>query len=69
MDAARIPEILTDPVTLDLVERQPVMRIAYAAADGSPRVSPRSPSPARSKTAPACLCDACCAPSSRCAQP
>jgi hypothetical protein len=40
MDPARISEILTDPVTLDLVERQPIMQIAYAAADGSPRAVP-----------------------------
>ena len=40
MDTARIIEILTDPVTLDLVERQPIMQIAYAAADGSPRAVP-----------------------------
>jgi hypothetical protein len=40
MDPARISEILTDPVTLDLVERQPITRIAYAAADGSPRAVP-----------------------------
>src|SRR4029453_2297302 len=40
MDTAPITEILTDPVTLDLVERQPIMQIAYAAADGSPRAVP-----------------------------
>jgi hypothetical protein len=40
MDDARISEILTDPVTLDLVEKQPIMQIAYAAADGSPRAVP-----------------------------
>ena len=40
MDAARITEILTDPVTLDLVEKQPIMQIAYAAADGGPRAVP-----------------------------
>ena len=40
MDTARITEILTDPVTLDLVEKQPITRIAYAAVDGSPRVVP-----------------------------
>jgi hypothetical protein len=40
MDTARIEEILTDPVTLDLVERQPIMQIAYAARDGSPRAVP-----------------------------
>jgi hypothetical protein len=40
VDASRITEILDDPVTLDLVERQPIMQIAYAAADGSPRAVP-----------------------------
>jgi hypothetical protein len=40
MNTARITEILTDPVTLDLVERQPITQIAYAAADGSPRAVP-----------------------------
>jgi hypothetical protein len=40
MDRARLSEILTDPVTLDLVERQPIMQIAYAAGDGSPRAVP-----------------------------
>ena len=40
MDTARITEILTDPVTVDLVDRQPIMQIAYAAADGSPRAVP-----------------------------
>ena len=40
MDTARITEILTDPVTVDLVAKQPIMQIAYAAADGSPRAVP-----------------------------
>lgn len=40
MDPARITEILTDSVTLDLTDRQPIMQIAYAAADGSPRAVP-----------------------------
>jgi hypothetical protein len=40
MDTARITEILTDPVTLDLVDKQPIMQIAYAAVDGSPRAVP-----------------------------
>jgi general stress protein 26 len=40
MDAARISEILTDPVTLELVEKQPITQIAYAAADGGPRAVP-----------------------------
>src|SRR4051794_35473923 len=40
MDTARITEILTDSVTLDLVERQPIMQIAYSAGDGSPRAVP-----------------------------
>ena len=34
MDAARITEILTDPVTLRLVDRQPIVQIAYTAANG-----------------------------------
>jgi hypothetical protein len=40
MDPVRINEILTDPVTLELAERQPIMQIAYASADGSPRAVP-----------------------------
>ena len=40
MDTARITEILTDPVTLDLVEKQPITQIAYAALNGSPRSVP-----------------------------
>ena len=40
MEQIRITEILTDPVTLDLVERQPITQIAYAAGDGSPRAVP-----------------------------
>jgi hypothetical protein len=40
MDPARITEILTDPVTVDLAERQPITQIAYSAADGSPRAVP-----------------------------
>lgn len=40
MEPARITEILTDPVTLELVGKQPIMQIAYAAADGSPRAVP-----------------------------
>ena len=40
MDTARITEILTDPVTLDLVHKQPILQIAYAAVDGSPRAVP-----------------------------
>jgi hypothetical protein len=40
VDTATITEILTDQVTLDLVERQPIMQIAYSATDGSPRAVP-----------------------------
>jgi pyridoxamine 5'-phosphate oxidase-like protein len=40
MDTARITDILADPVTLDLVEKQPITQIAYSAADGSPRAVP-----------------------------
>src|SRR6476469_10007951 len=40
MNTARTTEILTDPVTLDLVHKQPILQIAYAAVDGSPRAVP-----------------------------
>jgi hypothetical protein len=40
MDSARITEILTDPVTVDLVQKQPILQIAYAASDGGPRAVP-----------------------------
>lgn len=40
MDATRIAEILDDPVTLDLVDKQPIGQLAYSAADGSPRAVP-----------------------------
>ena len=40
MDSARISEILTDSVTLDLTDKQPIAQIAYTAVDGSPRVVP-----------------------------
>jgi len=40
MDTAHITEILTDSVTLDLVEKQPITQIAYAALNGSPRAVP-----------------------------
>ena len=40
MDTASITEILNDAVTTDLVARQPIMQIAYATADGSPRAVP-----------------------------
>jgi hypothetical protein len=40
MDRAQIEEILSDPVTLDLVDRQPIMQIAYVAGDGSPAGRP-----------------------------
>ena len=40
MDTARITEILTDRVTADLVDKQPICQIAYAATDGSPRAVP-----------------------------
>ena len=35
MDTAHITEILTDPVTLDLVKRQPITQIAYATLTGA----------------------------------
>ncbi len=40
MNPARLTGILTDPVTLDLVGRQPIAQIAYAGLDESPRAVP-----------------------------
>jgi hypothetical protein len=40
VDAASISEILRDPVTADLVEMSPLMRIGYTGLDGAPRVVP-----------------------------
>jgi hypothetical protein len=40
MDAARIVDILTDPVTIDLVDKQPICQVAYTAPDGGPRAVP-----------------------------
>lgn len=40
MDADRITEIFTDSVTVDLIERSPLMRIAYTGLDGAPRCVP-----------------------------
>jgi hypothetical protein len=40
MEPARITEILTDPFTLELVEKQPIMQISDTAADGSPPAVP-----------------------------
>jgi hypothetical protein len=40
MDQHQIDATLTDPVTLALLERSPLMRIAYTGKDGAPRVVP-----------------------------
>jgi Pyridoxamine 5'-phosphate oxidase len=40
MDATRITEILSDSVTVDLIDQSPLMRIAYTGIDGGPRVVP-----------------------------
>jgi hypothetical protein len=40
MDTARVTEILTDPVTRALVDKQPITQIAYTATDGGPRAVP-----------------------------
>jgi hypothetical protein len=40
MDAAEITAVLTDPVTVELVERATLMRVAYTGRDGAPRVVP-----------------------------
>ena len=40
MDTPSVAETLGDPVTLDLIERSPLMRLAYTGLDGAPRVVP-----------------------------
>lgn len=40
MQQSEIDAVLTDPVTLELVERATVMRVAYTGRDGAPRVVP-----------------------------
>jgi hypothetical protein len=35
-----VTSVLTDPVTVEHIERTPLMRIAYTALDGGPRVVP-----------------------------
>jgi hypothetical protein len=40
MDDSEIAAILRDPVTVDLVDKATLMRIAYAGLDGAPRVIP-----------------------------
>jgi len=35
-----VTSVLTDPVTIDLIDRSPLMRIAYTGLDGAPRVVP-----------------------------
>ena len=40
MDGDRINDILTDSITVELIERSPLMRVAYTGLDGAPRVVP-----------------------------
>lgn len=40
MDHTEIDAVLNDPVTLDLIERSTVLRLAYTGRDGAPRVVP-----------------------------
>lgn len=35
-----VNDILSDPVAVDLLEKQPLMRLAYTGIDGAPRVIP-----------------------------
>ena len=35
-----VAEVFADPLTRDLIDRAPLMRLAYSALDGSPRVVP-----------------------------
>jgi len=35
-----VTSILTDPVTVELIERSPLMRLGYTGLDGAPRVVP-----------------------------
>lgn len=40
MNPDAITTILTDPVTVDLIEQSPLLRVAYTGPDGAPRVVP-----------------------------
>ena len=40
MNADDIAAVLTDPVTTDLIDRSPLLRVAYTGSDGAPRVVP-----------------------------
>jgi hypothetical protein len=42
MQSSRIADILTDPVTVDLLEKSPLLSVAYTGIDGAPRVVPVS---------------------------
>ena len=42
MESSRIAEILTDPVSVDLLEKSPLLSVAYTGIDGAPRVVPVS---------------------------
>src|SRR3954454_5918495 len=42
MESSRIAEILTDPVTVGLLDATPLLHLAYAGTDGAPRVIPLS---------------------------
>ncbi len=40
MDTKQIDAILSDPVTTGLLDRAPLLHLAYAGTDGAPRVAP-----------------------------
>ena len=40
LNNASVADILSDPVTVDLIDKEGLMRLAYTGADGAPRVIP-----------------------------
>ena len=40
MNTEHINSVLSDPVTTDLIEQSPLLRVAYTGTDGAPRVVP-----------------------------
>jgi Pyridoxamine 5'-phosphate oxidase len=40
MNTDAVNAVLSDPVTVDLIEKSPLLRVAYTGTDGAPRVVP-----------------------------
>jgi nitroimidazol reductase NimA-like FMN-containing flavoprotein (pyridoxamine 5'-phosphate oxidase superfamily) len=40
MNSDQLAAVLSDPVTVDLIEQSPLLRVAYTGTDGAPRVVP-----------------------------